>query len=131
LARKSSWATEAAAKSEKSYFCIYFLPHAPMNRALVCNQAGMVYPVINRDRCIGDADCVAVCPYGVLALRALHAEQLVDLPSRTREGLAAHGNSQAVATSAELCRACGLCVAACGQNAIILRGRFEANCSDA
>ena len=94
-----------------------------MNRALDCGETEAVAPVIDRDRCVGDAGCVAVCPHQVLALRPVAAQDCDGLPASTRFLLSLSQGLQAVVTAPECCRACGLCLAACSQRAITLRVR--------
>ncbi len=82
--------------------------------------AGTRVPVINRNRCEGKADCVAVCPYGGFEVRVLGEDERRQLGLLGRLKAAAHGNRQASAVHAELCHACGLCVSACPERAIRL-----------
>jgi len=93
-----------------------------MSYALVCNDVGMVWPVVNPDRCLGDADCVAVCPEGVLAVDTTSLGH-GDLSLRVH--LSLDTVAQAKVVAADRCGACGLCVVACAQRALILRGRYE------
>jgi ferredoxin len=44
--------------------------------------AGKVAPVINRNRCEGKADCVAVCPYTVFQVRQFQWEEMGALSLR-------------------------------------------------
>jgi 4Fe-4S ferredoxin len=86
-----------------------------------CKQpAGAVAPVIDRNRCEGKEDCVRVCPYDVFEIRKLTAEERAGLSLLGRLKAMAHGNRQAFAVRADACHACGLCVAACPENAIRL-----------
>jgi 4Fe-4S ferredoxin len=84
-----------------------------------CKETGLV-PVVDRNRCEGKEDCVAVCPYQVFEMRRLSAEE------RSRLSLAGklrgffHGYRQSFAAGAERCHACGLCVTACPEKAISL-----------
>lgn len=79
-----------------------------------------VLPVIDRSRCEAKADCVRVCPYGVFAIRRVEPEERRDLGLLARAKLFVHGGRQAFAIRAEACHACGLCVAACPEDAITL-----------
>ena len=92
-----------------------------------CHETGMVRPVINPDRCFGDADCVSACPHGVLSTRAVTSalqDEVVRRAARAASDLVI--SRQALVLAPERCAACGLCVAACGQRAIFLQGRYEA-----
>lgn len=77
--------------------------------------------MINRESCENKGTCEAMCPYGVFTLRAVSAEDKSNLSWKGRLKLWAHGGRQAYATFAERCHGCGLCVAACPENAITLQ----------
>ena len=83
-------------------------------------QAGKVAPVINRSRCEGKADCVAVCPYAVFEVRQFTWEELGDISLRGRLKAWAHKRMQADVISPEACHACGLCLKSCPEDAITL-----------
>jgi len=83
-------------------------------------DAGVVAPVINRNRCEGKEDCVQVCPYDVFEMRKLSAQDKAAMPLLARLKAFAHGNWQAYAVRANDCHACGLCVSACPEHAIKL-----------
>ncbi|MBS0367151.1 MAG: ferredoxin family protein [Proteobacteria bacterium] len=86
-----------------------------------CQQPpGVFGPVIDRERCEGKADCLRVCPYQVFELATLTREQWSALSLRGRLKALVHGRHQAVPVRADQCHACGLCVAACPENAIQL-----------
>lgn len=86
-----------------------------------CKQApGVFRPVIDRNRCEGKADCVAVCPYQVFTVTTLPLEQRGDLSFIGRIKGRVHGWQQALTPNAEACHACGLCVDACPESAITL-----------
>ena len=86
-----------------------------------CKQEpGVFAPVINRARCEGKEDCVRVCPYEVFEMRKLDAQDRRAMSLLARLKATLHGNWQAFAVRAQDCRACGLCVAACPQDAITL-----------
>lgn len=98
-----------------------------VNENQICKQsAGVVEPVIDRERCEGKADCLLVCPYHVFELAALTNEQWSALSLLGRLKALVHGRHQAVAVRADQCHACGLCVAACPENAIQLMHREAA-----
>ncbi len=86
-------------------------------------QAGKVAPVINRSRCEGKADCVAVCPYAVFEVRQFTWEELGNISLRGRLKAWAHKRMQADVVSPEACHACGLCLKSCPENAITLEAQ--------
>jgi NAD-dependent dihydropyrimidine dehydrogenase PreA subunit len=86
-----------------------------------CKQPpGVVAPVIDRNRCEGKEDCLRVCPYDVFEIRKLTQEERGTLSFLGRIKASVHGSRQAFAVRADQCRSCGLCVAACPENAIRL-----------
>jgi 4Fe-4S ferredoxin len=86
-----------------------------------CKQdAGVIAPRIDRNRCEGKEDCVRVCPYEVFEIRVLKPDERAALPFVPRLKMLFHGNRQAFAVRADQCHACGLCVAACPEKAITL-----------
>jgi NAD-dependent dihydropyrimidine dehydrogenase PreA subunit len=86
-----------------------------------CKQEpGRFQPVIDRNRCEGKAECVAVCPYGVFAMGTLPREDRAGLSLRGKLKGFAHRWQQAFATNADACHACGRCVSACPEKAITL-----------
>ncbi len=86
-----------------------------------CAQSsGIFQPVIDRNRCEGKQDCVAVCPYDVFAMQPLSAGDKGAMSFASRIKARVHGNVQAFAVHAHACHACGLCVTACPEHAIKL-----------
>lgn len=86
-----------------------------------CTQpAGIVHPVIDRNRCEGKAECVAVCPVGVFEIGVLGVEPRRELSFMGKVKGFAHGWRQAFAVREALCEACGLCVKHCPEGAIKL-----------
>ena len=83
-------------------------------------RSGSVVPVIDRNRCEGKSACVEVCPYHVFELRTLEPEDRAALSLVGRLKAWVHSGKQAYATGSEDCHACGLCVAACPEQAIRL-----------
>jgi 4Fe-4S ferredoxin len=77
-------------------------------------------PVIDRNRCEGKSACVEVCPYNVFELRTLAPEDRAGLSPTGRLKSWLHGGRQAYAVGWKNCHACGLCVAACPEQAIKL-----------
>ena len=82
--------------------------------------AGTFHPVIDRNRCEGKAECVAVCPVHVFEIAVLPPEARKELSFKGKLKGFAHGWRQAVAVRAEACEACGHCVKHCPEDAIVL-----------
>lgn len=84
-------------------------------------EPGRAVPVIDRNRCEGKADCVAVCPYTVFAVAKVGADDRRQMAFVGKLKLAVHGGQQAYAVNDADCHACGLCVTSCPEDAISLR----------
>ncbi len=84
------------------------------------SAAGVVQPVIDRNRCEAKAACVAVCPYQVFAIGALTPDERAGLSLRGRIKAFFHGGRQALVVRGDDCHACGRCVPACPEGAIRL-----------
>lgn len=83
-------------------------------------EPGDFTPQVDRKRCEGKAECVAVCPYGVFEVRRIEEGEYRALPALARLKLWAHGKLTAYTPHAAACQACGLCVVACPEHAITL-----------
>jgi 4Fe-4S ferredoxin len=83
-------------------------------------EAGKVVPVIDRTRCEGKQDCVAVCPFDVFEMRHLTQEDTQSMGFFPRIKARLRGNWQAFVIRPEACHACNLCVLACPEQAIKL-----------
>lgn len=77
-------------------------------------------PVIDHARCEGKADCLAVCPYDVFEVRRIDDADWRALGPLAKLKVWAHRKQSAYAVRADACQACGLCVAACPEDAITL-----------
>ncbi len=87
----------------------------------VCkHEPGQFIPVIDRNACEGKRACVAVCPYDVLIVGTLPKDQRRGLSLIGRLKGMTHGWQQAFVVGPDRCHACGLCVAACPEDAITL-----------
>ena len=75
-------------------------------------DAGVLEPVIDRNRCEAKGPCVEACPVQVFVLRPITAQERAALGLKGRIKAWAHGS--------------GLCVAACPEHAITLRRRLAA-----
>lgn len=86
-----------------------------------CGAApGAWRPVVDRARCEGKRDCEAVCPYDVFEVRRIDDADFRALSLLGRLKSVAHGRRTAYTPRADACRACGLCVVACPEQAIRL-----------
>jgi NAD-dependent dihydropyrimidine dehydrogenase PreA subunit len=83
-------------------------------------------PQIDRNRCEGKAECVAVCPYGVFEVRRIEDSDFRALSFFGRLKSRAHGRLTAYTPRAPECQACGLCVVACPEKAVRLVALAEA-----
>jgi len=88
-------------------------------------RPGAHVPVIDRNRCEGKSECVAVCPYGVFEVRRIDDSDFQALSFFGRLKSRAHGRLTAYTPGAAECQACGLCVVACPEKAIVLMARAE------
>ena len=82
-------------------------------------------PRVDRNRCEGKADCVAVCPFNVFDVRRIEDDDFRGLSFLGRMKSRAHKRLTAYTPNADSCRACGLCVVACPEDAIVLAPRAE------
>ncbi|HEX2730165.1 MAG TPA: ferredoxin family protein [Polyangiaceae bacterium] len=86
-------------------------------------EPGVYQPVIDRNRCEGKADCVAVCPYSVFEVRRIEDADFAKLSFVGRLKSRVHGRLTAYTPKVDACQACGLCVVACPEDAIALEKR--------
>lgn len=82
--------------------------------------AGTWVPVIDHARCEGKRDCIDVCPNDVFEVRRIDEEDYSGLGRFARLKVRAHGMMTAYTPNAHDCRACGLCVVACPEQAIVI-----------
>jgi len=76
---------------------------------------------VNLQRCEGKAACAAVCPEHVFAIQRIDRTDYARLGPLQKLKLRLHGMKVAYTPNAAACLACGACVQACPENAIILR----------
>jgi NAD-dependent dihydropyrimidine dehydrogenase PreA subunit len=93
-------------------------PDRPGERCVA--QPASYRPIVDRARCEGKADCVAVCPYDVFEVRRIDDADYRALSLFARLKSRAHGRKTSYVPRADQCRACGLCVVACPEDAITL-----------
>ncbi|HUB06223.1 MAG TPA: ferredoxin family protein [Myxococcales bacterium] len=77
-------------------------------------------PVVDRSHCEGKRDCVDVCPYSVFEVRRMDDADYQALGFWGRLRASAHERRTAYTPGQDACRACGLCVVACPEDAIRL-----------
>ncbi len=88
----------------------------------LCNgKPGAVMPVVDFNRCEAQSDCVRVCPCNVFEIRNITVQDKAALSLRGKIKTWAHGGKKAYTPNAANCRACGLCVTACPEGAIVLK----------
>jgi len=86
-----------------------------------CPQpSGRYMPVVNRNRCEGKEDCVAVCPFQVFEMQMLSEADTGAMGFFSRFKARVHGNRQAFVVRANDCHACGVCITACPERALTL-----------
>lgn len=83
-------------------------------------EPGVYVPTVDRGRCEGKRDCVEVCPYDVFEVRRIDDADFAKLSFFGQLKSRAHKRLTAYTPNAEACRACGLCVVACPEDAIKL-----------
>jgi len=83
-------------------------------------KAGVVAPVIDRNRCEGKSDCLRVCPYNVFEIGKIGDAEKSTLSFRGRLKAWGHGGKQAFVVKPDECHACRLCIDACPEKAIKL-----------
>ncbi len=81
---------------------------------------GTFVPVVDHARCEGKRDCVDVCPNDVFEVRRIDDSDYKALGRIGRLKVRAHGMATSYTPNADDCRACGLCVVACPEDAIVL-----------
>jgi 4Fe-4S ferredoxin len=86
-----------------------------------CKQEpGVVAPQVDLKRCEGKGDCERVCPERVFEVRRIEDEDYRALGLLQKFKLRVHGMKIAYTPNIDACRSCGLCVAACPEQAITL-----------
>jgi 4Fe-4S ferredoxin len=86
-----------------------------------CKQEpGTFMPIVSFKRCEGKGECVRVCPEDVFQIRRIDQVDYAQLVNLQKFKLRVHGMQVAYRPNAGACRACGLCVAACPEQAITL-----------
>jgi ferredoxin len=81
---------------------------------------GTYLPVVDHARCEGKRDCIDVCPNDVFEVRRIDDVDYQALGRMSRLKVRTHSMLTAYTPNADDCRACGLCVVACPEDAIVL-----------
>jgi 4Fe-4S ferredoxin len=81
---------------------------------------GTYFPVIDRNRCEGGGECARLCPERVFEVRTIDGQDHDQLSFVGRMRSALHGRKSAYTPNASQCKACGLCVEVCPEQAISL-----------
>jgi 4Fe-4S ferredoxin len=89
--------------------------------AACAQEPGAIAPVVDLGRCEGKGDCVRVCPEDVFQIRRIDRADYQSLHLLQKLKVRVHGMKVAYTSNADACRACGLCVGSCPENAIMLR----------
>jgi 4Fe-4S ferredoxin len=94
----------------------------PLRTGERCRAPALAWvPIVDREKCEGKQECVDVCPYSVFELGVLTDEEHAALSFTGRIKARRHDRRTARTPQAAACRACGLCVVACPEDAITLR----------
>jgi len=83
-------------------------------------EPGAYRVTVDRNKCEGKADCVAVCPYQVFEVRRIDDADYTRLSLLGKLKSRAHGRKTAYTPKLDACQACGMCVVACPEQAISL-----------
>lgn len=86
-----------------------------------CNaEPGTWVPIVDHARCEGKRACAVVCPHDVFQIRRIDDADFRRLPLPAKLKVVAHRRQTAYTPNSDACRACGLCVVACPENALTL-----------
>jgi 4Fe-4S ferredoxin len=88
-----------------------------------CHPEKRLAPIVDRNKCEGKRDCVAICPCSVFEVRRIDDADFERLSFFGRLKSRAHGRMTAYTPNASACEACGLCIEACPESAIKLGAR--------
>jgi 4Fe-4S ferredoxin len=93
----------------------------PLRTGERCRAPALAWvPIVDREKCEGKQECVDVCPYSVFELGVLTDAEYAALSFTGRIKARRHDRRTARTPQAAACRACGLCVVACPEDAITL-----------
>jgi 4Fe-4S ferredoxin len=98
----------------------------PRRPGQLCNAEPAAWiPIVNHAACEGRHDCVDVCPYDVFEVRRIEADDYAALNLLGKLKVRVHGMKTAYTPREDACKACGLCVVACPEDAITLMPRSK------
>ncbi len=80
-------------------------------------------PVVDHGRCEAKGPCVPACPYDVLAVEPIRADDWAALNPLEKLRSFAHRRRTSYPVAIDQCRGCGECVAVCPEHAITLVAR--------
>lgn len=83
-------------------------------------EPGTWMPVVDHAACEGKLACAKVCPHDVFEVTRIREEDWAAIGWFARLKVWAHGMQTAYTPRADACAACGLCVVACPERAIVL-----------
>ncbi len=77
-------------------------------------------PVVDHGLCEGKGACVRVCPYDVFVVARIDDADFAELGTVARLRKRVHRRLTAYTANLDACESCGLCAAACPEDAIEL-----------
>ncbi|MEO7733883.1 MAG: ferredoxin family protein [Kofleriaceae bacterium] len=83
-------------------------------------EPGAYRVTVDRSKCEGKADCVEVCPYHVFEVRRIDDADYAKLSLIGKLKSRAHGKQTVYTPRLDDCLACGMCVVACPEHALVL-----------
>ncbi len=89
------------------------------NKSNCDETSGKLVPIINLSNCGDKEDCIPACPYDVLEIRTIAAEDRLTLNFKGKIKTF-FKPKKAYVKAQDLCYACGICVQVCPEKAITL-----------
>lgn len=91
-----------------------------MKKIKLGKGTGILYPVVDFNKCSGKGPCIMACPFEVFEMKIIETEDRNAL-NWVGKLKTKFNNKKAYATNPDLCNACGLCVTSCPEKAIKLK----------